>query len=69
MVDRYLDIIFGGASLVMFITVGGVIPLIASLLSILWFLTLFLGHIEKYHSSSFKKLIIWYASFFKKKLK
>lgn len=70
MIDRYLqltiDIILSGSSIIMLITVGGIIPLMASVLSILWFLNLFKLEIQNKHQGSIKSWAKWFLNMRKK---
>ena len=45
---------------------GGVIPLIASIFSIIWVLIRFLHYIDVSHNKSFKTFFKWGASWLKK---
>ena len=60
------DVAISISSFSLFIAIGGIIPLLASILSLCWFATLFLRHIEKDHKKSFKSFIKWYWNYFKK---
>lgn len=71
MIDRYLqltiDVLLGGVSLIAWITFGGILPMIASILSILWFVNLFKTEIEKKHNGSIKQWMFWFLRKQKKK--
>ena len=60
------DLIVGSIPLTFLIMQGGIVPLIASLLSILWVLTRFLHYIEVSHDKSFKKFFKWVIGWLKK---
>lgn len=61
-----LDLFIASIPVTFLILSGGVMPFIASLLSICWLLTRFLDYIDKTHDKSFKVFFKWLFSWLKK---
>ena len=55
----FFDALITSVPMAIFITIGGALPFIASILSILFIIVRFLGHVEKYHQKSFIVFFKW----------
>lgn len=61
-----LDMCIMSVPLSVFLLAGGILPLIVTVLSLIFLLVRFLTHLEKYHKRSFKCFFKWCWSWLKK---